>query len=145
MSQISTKVEFFIALAKAKTVIARRFDNRLSFHGLGFSDFMILYHLSVAEGGKLRRTDLAEKIGLTASGITRMLLPMEKIGLVKRESNKDDARVSFVSIASGGKELLKDAMERVELLAEDLLPQENTKKLNECIELFTELGKTVVY
>ncbi len=74
-----------------------------------------------------------------------MLLPMEKIGLVKRESNKDDARVSFVSIASGGKELLKDAMERVELLAEDLLPQENTKKLNECIELFTELGKTVVY
>lgn len=145
MSSTNTSVQFFLNLAKAKTVVARRFDNRLSFHGLGFSDFMILYHLQEAPEGKLRRGDLAEKVGLTPSGITRMLLPMEKIGLVKREANKDDARVSFVSIASGGKQLLKDAMERVEVLAEDLIPQEKAKKLEAFSELLVELGKVTVY
>src|SRR4051812_48921539 len=93
MTSISPQLAFFIDLAKAKTVLSRRFDNRLSFHGLGFSDFMILYHISLSQDQKMRRTDLAEKIGLTASGVTRLLLPMEKIGLIKRESNEQDGRV----------------------------------------------------
>ncbi|HYC82923.1 MAG TPA: winged helix-turn-helix domain-containing protein, partial [Candidatus Paceibacterota bacterium] len=86
MSNLSPHLQFFIHLAKAKTVLARRFDNRLSFNGLGFSDFAILCQLQEAEDGKMRRTDLAERVGLTASGITRLLLPLEKIGVVKRET-----------------------------------------------------------
>lgn len=144
--EISPQLEFFLNLAKAKTVVARRFDNRLSFFGLGFSDFMILYHLGTSPDGKMRRIDLAEKIGLTQSCVTRLLLPMEKIGLVKREINEHDARVSFVSLAPGGKRLLNDSIENVEVLSQDLLPQgkkaEDAKKAN---ELLTELGKTTVY
>ena len=99
MTTISTSLDLFIHLAKAKTVVSRRLDNRLSFHGLGFNDFIILYHLSQAPHGKLRRIDLAEKVGLTASGVTRLLLPMEKIGLIKKEANEHDARISYVSLA----------------------------------------------
>jgi DNA-binding MarR family transcriptional regulator len=92
-------LEFFLTLAKTQAVLGRRFDGKLS--GLGLSEFMILYHLSVAKNEKLRRVDLAEKIGLTASGVTRILLPMEKIGLIKREINKQDARVSYTILAPG--------------------------------------------
>lgn len=145
MNTISPSLEFFISLAKAKTVVARRFDNRLSFFGLGFSDFMILYHLGQAPEGKLRRIDLAEKIGLTASGITRMLLPMEKIGLVKRETSEQDARISYVLLASGGKRLLTDSLENAEVLAQDLLPETKAKKLKATGELLQSLGKTTVY
>lgn len=145
MSTISSSLQFFIQLAKTKTVLARRFDNRLSFHGLGFSDFMILYHLSQAPEEKLRRTDLAEKIGLTASGITRMLLPMEKIGLIKREASDHDARVSYVSLAAGGKRLWNESLESAEVLSEDLLPESKIKKYEDCSDLLIELGKTIVY
>jgi DNA-binding MarR family transcriptional regulator len=145
MKNISTQLAFFIHLAKAKTVISRRFDNRLSFNGLGFSDFIILVLLSDAPGEKMRRTDLAERVGLTQSGVTRMLLPMEKIGLIKRETDDNDARVSYVVLAKGGKELLKDGLNQAENLAEDLAKKVGSKKLEEASELLVELGQTVVY
>ena len=145
MIQISPSLKFFVDLAKAKTVVSRRFDNRLSFNGLGFSDFMILYHLSQAPGEKLRRVDLAEKIGITASGITRMLLPMEKIGLVQRGVSEQDARVSYVLLAPGGKRLLAESLESVEVLAQDILASTKAKKVEEVSKLLTELGKITVY
>lgn len=145
MKSISPSLKFFLELAKAKTVISRRFDNRLSFNGLGFSDFMILWHLSQAPGEKLRRVDLAEKIGITASGITRMLLPMEKIGLVNREQSEQDARVSYVSLAQGGKRLLRESLESAEVLADSLLPAAKAKKIEELTKFLTELGNARVY
>ena len=83
---------------------------------------MILHYLSQAEGERMRRIDLAERIGLTASGVTRLLLPMEKIGLVRREPSEHDARVSNVSLAPGGKRLLEERLEAGERLAQELLP-----------------------
>jgi len=40
-------LEFFFALVKANSVLARR----LSGHGLDFTDFMILHHLNAAPEG----------------------------------------------------------------------------------------------
>jgi DNA-binding MarR family transcriptional regulator len=88
----------------------------------------------------MRRIDLAEKVGLTASGVTRLLAPMEKVGLVRREKNADDARVSEVSLAPGGKTRLENALEYAELLAEDLTPPGKAKKLEECSELLMMLS-----
>lgn len=68
MHPLSPELAFFIHLAKAKTVLTRRFDNRLSFVGVSFSDFVILHLLATSPEGKVRRTDLAEMIGLTQSG-----------------------------------------------------------------------------
>ncbi|MBP9718797.1 winged helix-turn-helix transcriptional regulator [Candidatus Gracilibacteria bacterium] len=116
----SSALQFFIELAKTQAVVARRFDCGLG--GLGFSEFVILHHLQQAKGEKMRRIDLAEKIGLTASGVTRLLAPMEKIGLVKRESNELDARVSYVAIAPGGKRKLTEALEDAEDLSLQMMP-----------------------
>ena len=145
MNTASNKLAFFLALAKAKTVITRRFDNRLSFHGLGFSDFLILYYLSLAPGEKMRRIDLAEAIGLTPSGVTRLLLPMEKIGLIKREETTHDARVSYVALAKGGKRLLDESRESVEVLAKDLLSDDDMQIVGKFSQLLIRLGKTIVY
>jgi DNA-binding MarR family transcriptional regulator len=147
MNRVSSQLKFFIDLSKAKTVAARRFDNRLSFHGLGLSDFLILFHLSTAPEEKLRRVDLAEKVGLTASGVTRLLLPMEKIGLVRREAYEQDARVSFVTLAPGGNRRFTECLEDVEVLARDILKDANPKgkRLDEFSDLLVELGKIAVY
>src|SRR5690625_309221 len=107
MQQISTTLKFFLNLTMTQSAVAKRFDARLSLHSISLSDFMILLHLSRAPEQKLRRVDLAEMVGLSASAVTRKLAPLEKIGMVKREDNERDARVSFVKLAKGGKRTLK--------------------------------------
>src|SRR5438105_38338 len=119
MNTFSSSLQFFLSLAKAQSIIVRKFD--ASLNGLSLSDFMILHHLSQSKEENMRRIDLAEKVGLTASGITRLLAPMEKIGLVKRKQDHNDARVSYVVLASGGKRKLQEAMEDAEMLADGLL------------------------
>jgi DNA-binding MarR family transcriptional regulator len=140
MSTINHSLKFLMNLAKIQAVIARRFD-KLSMHGIGFNDFLILYLLQQAPGEKLRRIDLAEKVGLTASGITRMLLPMEKIGLVTRETNERDARVSYAVLTDAGRQLFEDAKETANALAKEIIPAENIKK--PIAELFKLLGGTI--
>jgi DNA-binding MarR family transcriptional regulator len=141
MSHTTPTTNLFLQLAKVSAMLTRRFDAGLG--GLSLNEFIILYHLSLAPSTQLRRTDLADKVGLTASGITRLLLPMEKIGLVKRETDETDARVSFVRLASGGKHKLTDALERMDEHGEELLSTIPQKKLAEFTALLTTIAKNI--
>jgi DNA-binding MarR family transcriptional regulator len=142
MSTINHSLKFLMNLAKIQAVTARRFDS-LSLHGIGFNDFLILYLLQQAPGEKLRRIDLADKIGLTASGITRMLLPMEKTGLIAREANERDARVSYVVLTTTGRQLYEDARETANAIAKEIIPVENVRNNQPVAELFKLLGGTI--
>ena len=84
-------------IVKIQSLLSKKF-NALNMHGISLKDYMILHILNNATGNRLRRIDLAEKTGLTASGITRLLLPLEKIGLITKENNDRDARVSYVKL-----------------------------------------------
>lgn len=119
MKNVSEKLRLFLNLAKIQAVMTRRFDGGLA--GLGLNDFLILFHLENSRDGKMRRVDLADAMGLTASAITRLLAPMEKIGLVRREADPHDARVSYVSIGKGAKVKLKDAIENAEYISQKAL------------------------
>jgi len=102
---------FCLRLTRAYAVLTRRLDNTLAtLHGLSFGDFMVLYHLQRAAGSRLRRIDLAERLGLTASGVTRTLLPLEKLGLVDRERDPRDARVGYAILTEAGSQLLTNAL-----------------------------------
>jgi len=138
MEKTSKSVKFLINLAKTQTILNNRFDRGLG--GLGFSEFLILFNLREAEGQKMRRVDIADKIGMTASGITRLLLPMEKIGLVKSGPAEQDARVRSVILAGAGKQKLTEALERIEFLASEIIPSDKVKKINDFSEFIVELG-----
>ena len=139
MNQISDRVKFLVTLSKTQSVLSKRFDSGMG-NGIGFNEFLILLFLSQAPEQKMRRIDLADKIGITASGITRMLLPMEKIGLVKNGDNEADARVRFVYLSSGGKEKLEDALDRFEMLAEDVISDDKVNNLKSFSDLLIEIG-----
>ena len=121
MSAINDSLNILMNLSKVQSIISRRFD-RLNMHGIGFTDFMILYFLNQSAGKSMRRIDLAEMAGITASGITRILLPLEKTGLVGRESNERDARVSYVTLTESGKELFDNANQTANALASEIIP-----------------------
>lgn len=139
---ISTELLFLININKLQSVIARKFDS-LSVHGLGFNDFVILYVLYSSPESKMRRIDLAEKIGLTASGVTRLLNPLEKIGLVSRESNERDARVSYVVITPNGKKVFEEAKLSAENITKEILPSKKGKSLRMVNELLFDLGGNI--
>ena len=139
MSDISAAVKFFLDLAKTQAILTRKFDSGLG--GLGFTEFMILYNLSQAKDGQMRRIDLAEKLGLTASCITRQLAPMEKIGLVERVNTDTDARVSLTRLAPGGRRKLAESLEDAEALSRDLLGEGQDKKLHDMCALLHTIAK----
>lgn len=76
---------------------------------LTVTDFEALRRLAAAEGGRMRRVDLAPAVGLTASGVTRMLDGLEKAGLVRKEHCSSDARVTYAAITEEGSATLRCA------------------------------------
>ena len=59
----------------------------------------------------MRRVDLAESVVLTASGITRLLDGLERLGYVTKRQCAADARVSYAVISPAGRTALKQATE----------------------------------
>ncbi|MDC8106747.1 MarR family winged helix-turn-helix transcriptional regulator [Chryseobacterium sp. PTM-20240506] len=139
---ISTDLLLLMNVTKVQAIISRKFD-ALSVHGLSFSDFTILYILIGSSEHKIRRIDLAEKTGLTASGITRLLNPLEKIGLVSREANERDARVSYVVITDTGKKVFEEAKKTAENITAEVLSFKKNKSLKATSEFLFELGGSI--
>src|SRR6266516_7449778 len=97
------KLDSWISFLRAHAAITRELSAQLQRdHGLTLNDYEVLLHLSHAEGGRLRRVDLAERVVLTASGITRLLEGLERAGFVRKETCASDARVSYAKITDAG-------------------------------------------
>jgi DNA-binding MarR family transcriptional regulator len=132
-------LDLCLELAKANARMVRRLDGRLgSLHGLSFGDFAIMRHLQLASDGRLRRVDLADQLGLTPAAVTRALIPLEKVGLVKRDIDRNDARVGYASLTKAGERVLDEATESAELTAEETFSV-NATQLAELSELFGKL------
>jgi DNA-binding MarR family transcriptional regulator len=90
--------------------LTRRFtSDLLERHGLTLNDYEVLLHLAHAPGRRLRRIDLAERILLTPSGITRLLAGLERIGYVDRAACEGDARVIYAVLTDAGYGKLREA------------------------------------
>ena len=117
-----TALQEFLAIRRAVGLWETRADAELGgVHGLGLSDFAALHHLADAPGTRLRRVDLARRLALTPSGVTRLLGPLERRGIVTREQDGNDARATYAVLTRSGKALVKDATSTVAAIAASLL------------------------
>jgi DNA-binding MarR family transcriptional regulator len=78
-------------------------------HGLTINDYEALYVLSRAEGRRLKRVELARRLLLTPSGVTRLLEGLERTGLVERATCASDLRVTYAQLTDLGSEKLETA------------------------------------
>jgi DNA-binding MarR family transcriptional regulator len=78
-------------------------------YGLTLNDYEALLVLSRAEGGRLKRVELARNLMLTPSGITRLLQGLEDAGLVERASCATDLRVTYAQLTDAGRDKLEAA------------------------------------
>ena len=95
---------------RAQAAVIRELNAELvSGHGLTINDYEVLLHLSRAPERSLRRVDLAERVVLTPSGITRLLAGLERAGWVERAECSSDARVSYARLTDAGHAKLREA------------------------------------
>lgn len=119
--------------------IQKRVGAALSAHGISLSEYLVLNQLYVATNQKMRRSDLAEQVGLSPSGVTRLLNPMEKIGLIEKSDNPRDARVSLVALSETGKKITEEAKISFECSSVTLFESLDKKLLS----AFSEMLKVV--
>ncbi len=138
LQALSRQSQAITALWTSHAAFNRALDAGLgTIHGIGLTEYMVLLHLINAPDKSLRRIDLAEAVCRTASGVTRMLLPMEKIGLVKRDTNPRDARVSLVKITRSGEKIFKDATVTLDQKCEHLLRRLEDKQVAQLLKILS--------
>jgi DNA-binding MarR family transcriptional regulator len=99
------RLESWVSFLQSHAAITRELSAQLQHeHGLTLSDYEVLLRLKNAEGGMMRRVDIASQVLLTASGITRLLEGLERSGYVRKQTCESDARVSYAKITDEGLE-----------------------------------------
>jgi DNA-binding MarR family transcriptional regulator len=103
-------VTAFARLLRAHAATTRQLSGELQAeHGLTINDYEALLVLARAEGRRMRRVDLARRLVLTPSGVTRLLEGLERAGLVARAVCDADLRVTYAQLTDTGAAKLEAA------------------------------------
>lgn len=142
-TQTTTEQTLALTFARAWNRLERRLDNSLgSIRGISLAEYRLLRALGDARDSQASRVDLAQTVGLTPSGVTRALRPMEKLGIVSTVKSKRDARLAIAALTPAGRELLNDASNVVDDTMKVFLERSPraVSQLHEFITLLEDIG-----
>ena len=139
MPSYTPAMKLVMDLSSLQSKIIKRLESQLSVHGISFTEFQVMARLDGAPDKTMRRIELAESVGMSASGVTRLLAPMEKRKMVQRQSNSRDARVSLVQLSDRGEQLFKDALTTVEHTTAAFMQTLDSRQLKQMNELTEKL------
>ena len=77
--------------------------------GLDLGDYQVLVFLSESPEHSLRMCDLAARLQLSPSGLTRRLDGLVRANLVERRGSADDRRVMLAALTAKGMRTLEDS------------------------------------
>ena len=140
MQQSTAAMELIISISSLQAHFLKKIDGQLSIHGISFNEYLVMHYLNKATKKTMRRIDLADSIGLSASGVTRLLIPMEKIKLIQKEVNPRDARVSLVKLSIVGEQIYSESSLSFEQSSISLTQVLNSKQ----IKAFLDLSKSLL-
>jgi DNA-binding MarR family transcriptional regulator len=90
--------------------VTRRLEHDLLVqHDLPLGSYDVLLQLAEAPQRRLRMTDLADRVLLSRSGLTRLVDRLTAEGLVERQSCPSDARGMFTVLTEAGLTRLREA------------------------------------
>jgi DNA-binding MarR family transcriptional regulator len=130
----------WINFLRAHAAVTRQLNAELlETHGLTLNDFDVLAQLSRGPEHGLKRSELAERVLLTPSGITRLLDGLERAGYVRRGECPTDARVTYAVLTGEGRAKLRRAAKTHLASVDALLKERFTEP--ELAELAGLLGR----
>ncbi len=110
LTQQASALNAWVRLLRGHASATRALSAQLvAEHGLTINDYEALLHLARADEGRMRRVDLAERLILTPSGVTRLLDGLEQAGWVERASCSSDRRVTYAVLTDAGRAKLQEA------------------------------------
>ena len=123
--------------------LADRIDRRASavlsnIKGISLAEYRLLRALADAPNAQASRVALADAVGLTASGVTRALGPLEKIGYVQTVRDERDARKALASLTAAGVELVDDACGVLNDFTAEL--NVNSQHVDDMVHLLSDLA-----
>ena len=102
--------QLVLGLLESAARVQRRLDRSLSFTlGISYTEYQLLAALAESAGNSATRVELAERVGLTPSAVTRAIKPLEKIGLITTQRGERDARQNLAILTPAAAELLENA------------------------------------
>ncbi len=94
----------------AHAQVTRRLEADLvAEHALPLASYDVLVQLVEAPGHRLRMTELADRVLISRSGLTRLVDRLSKDGLVRREACESDARGLYAVLTPSGYDRLRTA------------------------------------
>jgi DNA-binding MarR family transcriptional regulator len=98
-----------IFLRAHATVVRALEAELLSEHDLPLASYDVLVQLSESPAQRLRMTELADRVLLSRSGLTRLADRLEREGLLRREACPNDARGTLAVLTDAGLQRLREA------------------------------------
>jgi DNA-binding MarR family transcriptional regulator len=97
-------------LLRVHAALAKALDAELAqAHDLPLSSYEVLITLQSAPGKKRRMAELADRVLLSRSGMTRLVDRLEREGLLERDTCTSDGRGCFAVLTPAGEDLLARA------------------------------------
>ena len=98
-----------------------------------------MHYLDGSPHNGVPRIELAEHLGMSASGVTRLIAPLEKNNIVEKVTNPRDARQSLVKLSKTGQRLYKEASLSFEHITNDLVGHLSDTQLGKLIDLYRKV------
>jgi DNA-binding MarR family transcriptional regulator len=98
------------AFLRAHAQVVRRLERELAEEqGMALTDYDVLVQLAGANQRRLRMSELADRLLLSRSGVTRLVDRLVADGLVERVSCDDDRRGQWAALTDTGLRRLRSA------------------------------------
>src|SRR5688572_7409251 len=97
-------LKLYVVLVRAASAAMDRVNSHTNFHGLTFTEFLILealYHK-----GPLLLGDVQKKIRLSSGGVTYTVDRLAEKGLVERRECESDRRARYAALTAKGEALI---------------------------------------
>jgi DNA-binding MarR family transcriptional regulator len=98
-------------LAAHRQIVEQLADEMLREHQLPLEWFDVLVHLADLPGMRARQKELRDRMLLSESGVSRLLVRMEKAGMITRSTADDDRRGMEIAVTDAGRTALLAAIE----------------------------------
>ncbi len=139
MSHESISSLFVIKNAMLASKLSKRVGNHLSVHGISLTEYLVMHYLDNSTHKAVSRIELAEHIGMSASGITRLIAPMEKNRIIEKVANPRDARQSLVKLSKTGERLYGEARISFEHITNELVRGLSPSQQEKIVELYAKV------
>ena len=109
---------------------------------LTLGDYQVLVYLSEADDRSMRMCDLADRLQLSPSGLTRRLDGLVSTSFVKREPSTQDRRVMMAQLTDTGLEALRRAAPgHVDSVRRHIFDHLDPGQVEAMASIFTAIGK----